>query len=838
MDVSCTHCSLPVPRGLLEEGAEEQFCCAGCRTVYETLKGAGLQRFYELAEQSDDGPARAASTSGRGFTEFDHEDFLATYVQEEESVSRVTLYLEGVHCAACVWLVEKLPKVVPGVLEARLDMGRAIVTVVWRSESVKLSVIARTLDRLGYPPHPLKSGEEQQQRKKEARTALLRIGVAGALAGNVMGIAFALYGGYLQGMDTELRDFFRWSALLLTLVSLLWPGRTFFRGAWAAIRTRTPHMDLPIALGIGAGFLGGAWHTITGTGEVYFESVAILVFLLLVGRHFQSKQQRKAYEAMELLHALTPGTARRDTGSCFEEVPILSLQQGDRVEVRGAETAPADGTVIEGSSSFDMAVLSGETKPVIVDIGKRVFAGTLNLGARVVLEVDSTGADSRVGRLLQLVEQHAKRPAAIVRVADRLSGVFTVVVLLLAAVTAVWWGVHDPDVALENAIALLIVACPCALGLATPLAVVAAVGRAARAGILVKGGDALERLASPGILVLDKTGTLTQGAVSVVQWHGAKSLQPLVAALELHASHPFAGALVEYGSGKGATATASSTSAATTNPATATSPASSASLAAFAVDEVQATPGKGVCGMVNGQRLCVGAPAWIAEQGAALPDEWLAQVVDRALSPVAVVQFDSQGVVVAQAMAGIGDALQADAPRVIAELQQAGWDLRVMSGDHPQVVAAVAEKLGLDPQRCQGGLSPEHKLSAIEQLRAEQSTQPRPLPVLMVGDGWNDAAALAAADVGIAVHGSAEASLAAADVFLSTPGLGGVAGLLKGAKRTVHVIHRNLAVSLAYNAVGVALAMTGVLNPLLAAVLMPVSSLTVVSVAWRSRTFT
>ena len=825
VEVSCTHCSLPVPRGLLEEGATEQFCCAGCRTVYETLQGAGLQRFYALAEQSDDGPARAASTSGRGFTEFDHEDFLASYVQEEEGVARVTLYLEGVHCAACVWLVEKLPSVVPGVLEARLDIGRAIVTVAWRSESVKLSVIARTLDRLGYPPHPLKSGEEQEQRKKEARAALTRIGVAGAIAGNVMGIAFALYGAYLQGMDEELRNFFRWSALLLTLLSLAWPGQTFFRGALAAIRTRTPHMDLPIALGIGAGFLGGAWHTITGTGEVYFESVAILVFLLLVGRHFQAKQQRKAYEAMELLHALTPGTARRDTGSGFEEVPILSLQKGDCVEVRGAETVPADGTVTEGASAFDMAVLSGESRPVSVEPGARVFAGTLNLGARVVLEVDSTGADSRVGRLLQLVEQHAKRPAAIVRVADRLSGVFTIVVLILAAITAVCWSFSDPDVALENAIALLIVACPCALGLATPLAVVAAVGRAARAGILIKGGDALERLASPGILVLDKTGTLTQGAVSVVQWHGEESLQAQVAALEIHASHPFAAALVEYGK-LTADSEIESALGQELNPST------------FRVEGVQATPGKGVRGIVNGQRLWVGAPAWIAQHGAELPNAWLEQIIARALSPVAVVQFDAHGNIIACAMAGIGDALQADAPRVIQELQQVGWELHVMSGDHPQVVAAVAERLGLDPKRCQGGLTPEQKLAAIERLRAAQSTQPHPMPVLMVGDGWNDAAALAAADVGIAVHGSAEASLAAADVFLSTPGLGGVAGLLQGAKRTVQVIRRNLAVSLAYNAIGVALAMTGVLNPLLAAVLMPVSSLTVVSVAWRSRTFT
>ncbi|MCP4092641.1 MAG: heavy metal translocating P-type ATPase [Planctomycetes bacterium] len=840
MEVSCTHCSLPVPRGLIEEGANEQFCCAGCRTVYETLQGAGLQRFYELSEQTNDAPPRQASTSGRGFTEFDHEDFLARYVDSnEEGFSQATLYLEGVHCAACVWLVEKLPTIVPGVLEARLDIGRAIVTLSWRTDQVALSVIARTLDRLGYPPHPLQDGEEQQQRRKEARAALLRIGVAGALAGNVMGIAFALYGGYLQGMEQNLRDFFRWSAMLLTLVSLLWPGRVFFRGAWASLRTRTPHMDLPIAIGIGAGFFGGAWHTITGTGEVYFESVAVLVFLLLVGRHVQSKQQRRAYEAMELLHALTPGTARRNTGSGFEEVPILSLQKGDQVEVRGAETAPADGTVVEGESSFDMAVLSGETRPIAVQQGGRVFAGTLNLGARVVLEVDSTGADSRVGRLLQLVEQHAKRPAAIVRVADRISGVFTVVVLLLAAITGLWWSQSGPDQALENAIALLIVACPCALGLATPLAVVAAVGRAARSGILVKGGDALERLASPGILVLDKTGTLTQGAVSVVQWHGESKLQAAVAALEEHASHPFAGALVEFGQSQAAALESAAVAEPQSSYTTSISTASGAALThPIQVEDVEAIPGKGVRGKVNGQLLCIGAPAWIAEQGADLPPEWITQVLDRALSPVAILQTDSRGQITAIAMAGIGDAIQPDAPRVVAELQEVGWQLQIMSGDHPQVVAAVAAKLGMEKEHSHGGLSPEQKLAAIEELRAQQSQASHSLPVLMVGDGWNDAAALAAADVGIAVHGSAEASLAAADVFLSAPGLGGVAGLLEGAKRTVRVIRRNLAVSLAYNGIGVALAMTGVLNPLLAAVLMPVSSLTVVSVAWRSRTFT
>ncbi|MGB0953624.1 MAG: heavy metal translocating P-type ATPase metal-binding domain-containing protein, partial [Planctomycetota bacterium] len=309
--VRCAHCSLPVPPGLYEEEAEHQFCCAGCRIVFETLQSHGLQRYYDLVEADEDGDARPATTSGRGFREFDHEDFAERYVESNEGESRITFYLEGVHCAACVWLVEKLPSILSGLKESRLDLGRSLVQLRWNPELISLSQIAVALDRLGYPPHPVVEGEEQLRRRAESRSALMRIAVAGALAGNVMAIAFALYGGFLSGMDDLYRNFFRWTALVLTFGALAWPGRVFFRGAYASLVTRTPNMDLPIALGIGAGFLGGSWNTITGEGEVYFESVAVLVFFLLCGRFVQQKQQRRAYESLELMHALTPGAAIR-----------------------------------------------------------------------------------------------------------------------------------------------------------------------------------------------------------------------------------------------------------------------------------------------------------------------------------------------------------------------------------------------------------------------------------------------------------------------------------------------------------------------------------------------
>jgi len=792
-----------VPAGLVEDGAERQFCCNGCRTVYEAIHGCGLQDYYQLKQQLDADGKRAATT-GRGFEEFDHERFRELYVEPVgEQLSRVELYLEGVHCAACVWLVEKLPQVLPGVVEARLHLGRSIVTVTWAGQSQPLSAIAQALDRLGYPPHPVRGGEELKRRRAEDRRAFTRLGVAGALAGNVMLMAFALYGGWLHGMEDQYRDLLRWTSLLLTMVQLAWPGRVFFTGAWAALRTRTSHMDLPIAIGLGAGLVGGAVNTVTGGGEVYFESVTVLVFFLLVGRFVQQRQQRAAYDSLELLYALTPGRARRiREDGAVEEVPLDALSAGARVEVRAGDSVPADGRVVEGRSLFDLSLLSGESRPVEVEPGARAHAGTVNLRARVVVEVEATGEDTRVGRLMKLVERYARERAPIVRLADRLSGWFVMAVLALAAVNFLLWLQLDPANAVEHTIALLIVACPCALGLATPLAIAAAVGRAAHGGILVKGGEVLERLARPGRVLLDKTGTLTRGQVGVAAWHGPDEAKRLVLALEAHSSHLYADAF----------------------------------RAAFAADtagvpeasEVEERQGLGLRGRAEGREVLVGSPRLLAEAGVELTAaerERVERQAHDALTPV-LVAVDGRHL----ATAGLGDAIHPGAAGALAELRARGWRVGILSGDHEEVVAAVGRQLGIPLEHCHGGVSPEGKVAVVEEERARS-------PVLMVGDGVNDAAALAAATTGVAVHGGAEASLAAADVYMTEEGVQGVVHLLDGARRTVRVIRRNLAVSLAYNGLGVALAMAGLLNPLVAAILMPASSLTVISLSYRSRTF-
>ncbi len=800
--VECAHCRLPVPAGLIDPSHENQFCCNGCRTVYDVIHGCGLETYYRIRDTVDADPL-PARPAGHAYEEMDNDVFLdANTAQRSDNHRTVALYLEGVHCAACVWLVERLPRVLPGVLEATLHIRESVVRIAWDPQKVALSRIARMLNSLGYPPHPVRNADRATRRRDEDRRFLIRIAIAGACAGNVMLASFALYGGFFNGMAAEFEALFRWLSAGLGVVSLLWPGAVFFRGAIAAIRTQTAHLDLPIALGLTVGTITGLVNTILQRGEIYFDSLTVLVFLLLVGRWVQHRQQRWASDAVELLFSLTPTAARRIEGDTVRTVPIEALQPNDLVQVRAGDNVPVDGIVTDGTSTIDQALLTGESRPFPIAAGQSIYAGVTNLSSPLTIRAQTAGAQTRVGRLMQLVEEWSQRKAPIVRLADRIAGWFVAAVLLLALLTFVLWMRQDTVRAVDQAIALLIVTCPCALGLATPLAMTVALGRAAQRGILIKGADTLERLARPGLICFDKTGTLTAGRMSVVEWVGDETVRPLTAALEAHSSHPVASALTQL-----------------------VPDDHQLSLQATAVQE---TPGAGIRGRVDGRSLLIGSERYLAENGVTLPPT-IARAAEtltaRALSPVYISQDD-----VVVAVAGLGDPLRPDTSAALSTLRVGGWDLRLLSGDHRVIVSAIATELEIPADDAVGECTPERKRDWIDGAASAG-------PVVMVGDGVNDAAALATADVGIAVHGGAEASLAAADVYLRTPGLSAILDLLSAARSTVRAIHVGLAVSLAYNVVAASLAIAGIINPLIAAILMPLSSLTVVAIAFGAQPF-
>jgi Cu2+-exporting ATPase len=542
---------------------------------------------------------------------------------------------------------------------------------------------------------------------------------------------------------------------------------------------------------------------VTGEGPIYFDGLAILIFALLVGRFLQQRGQRMAADAAELLHAIAPSTARivdqGTAGDSVRDIPAEALLPGMVLDVRAGETFAADGVVIRGSSSVNAALLTGESRPTSVVEGATVFAGTLNVEAPVRVRVEQAGETSRIATLLRQVEESARRRAPIVQLANRMAGIFTAVVLLVAVATFVIKMQLNAPAALDDAIALLIVTCPCALALATPLAITVAVGRAAGNGMLIKGGDALELLAKPGVLVLDKTGTITEGRTALTSWTGPEWVKPLVLALEEGSSHPLADGFRRAWP----------------------------ELVTPTVEHARHVTGGGLEGVIHGQRVRIGSPRFVAEATTSV-DPMVRDAltsVDKTQTPVHVAV---DGVLVA--IAGLGDRIRDDALESLQQLRARGWRTVMLSGDAPDVVASVGRVLDFAPHDAIGAASPEEKLAFIERCK-QQGT------VVMVGDGVNDAAAIAAASVGIGVHGGAEACLATADMYLTRPGLSALVELTEGARRTMRVIRRNIAFSIGYNIVGASMAVLGMLTPLIAAVLMPASSITVVLGSWYGHSF-
>lgn len=782
---------------MTEPEATEQFCCNGCRAVFKMIHAQGLQAYYML--RGDEEAAPAQEVVGH-YEELDGSNFLARNCSARpDGLMTTELYLEGVHCSACLWLVEKSLGHLPGVAEARLNFTQARLQVTWQPTSLKLSEIAEKLAGLGYPPHPARL-DTTDLTKREERRLLIRIGVAGAVMGNVMLMAFALYGGWLSGMSEEFQTLFRWGSLVASLPAVLYSGWPFYRSAYNGLKNGLLHMDLPISVGILTGFFSGAANTIRGQGEVYFDSVCALIFLLLVGRLLQLKQQRRASDSSELLYALTPSTARRlgDDGEA-QPVTLDALQVGDLVEVQAHEMIATDGVVVQGQSAVDLSLLSGESMPVEVAVQDQVWGGTTNLQDTLVIKVSQAVRDSRVAAIAEMVSQAAEARAPVVQLADRVAGWFVAAVLLLAAATFTIWLSLDAAVALDHTVALLIVSCPCALGLATPLVMSAAIGKAARRGILARSGAALEALGSlrGGTLFFDKTGTLTHGRMEVCAFAGPKWVQAYVAAAERSSTHPVGRALCQ----------------------------------AFEVQEkLQVSDFESVCGggvraQVADKSILIGSAKFVLEQ--ALADTDLVAEVDAwSLDGLTPVWIAIDGRVLGAV--GLADRLRSEAKESVQALTARGFEVHILSGDHPAVVASVGRALDLPPERCHGAQTPEEKLAKVEAYVSAG-------PVLMVGDGVNDAAALAAATVGVAVHGGAETCLEAADVFLQRPGVRPLVALVVGARRTVSTLRVNIIFSLVYNMAGVALAMTGHLNPLVAAVLMPLSSLVVVSNSYRFR---
>jgi len=774
----CVHCGNEIPA----QRKSSRFCCAGCGAVYALLQERGLGKYYEL--RASDRPIRRASpveSGSESYSYLDESEFFSLYGSVTPRSRSMRFYLEGVHCAACVWLTERVGEFVSGVEGVRLNLGDSVVQVNL-SEGGSFAAVAQEFARLGYRPHPVRDDEADALVRKSDRMLLARMGVAGACAGNIMLLAVSLY----AGADGRLATTFRWASFVLSLPVLLFSAQPFYRGAWRAIRTRQVSIDLPIALGIALGGLSSIYNLLVDSPYLYFDSLSALVFLMLASRYLLAKTQRAASSSSKLIRFLTPASARvaDRTSGLFKDVLVDQVRSGDEVEVFTGESIPVDGVVLLGTSSVDNSLLTGESLPVLVKEGDPVFAGTVNQQAPLRIRATASGSSTRLGQTLKSVQEDLSKKAQIVTFADRVARIFVMAVLISVGIVfliGLRHGLHD---AVNLALALAIVTCPCAFALATPLALSISMGRCAKEGVLIKGADVLERLSQVRELVFDKTGTLTSGKFGIDGWDERLSLESdgemlgALVALESRSRHPVGRAIVEHFGGRVPVLPE--------------------------VKQFKEVLGEGVSGVVQGHFYRISS--WrnsIGERDSGAPMVGTRIAVWRDDQCLGKIQLSDQ--------------LRADSLSAFKKLRHMGYRLGVLSGDAGPAVAGIARLLGLPAWRVRSELSPEEK---------RQDVMKRP-KALMVGDGANDAAALAAAFASVAVHGGVEVSWRSADVYCRKPGIGAIAPLLIVASETMRVIRRNFWFSLIYNGIGIAGVLCGWVTPLFAAVLMPLSAISV-----------
>jgi Cu2+-exporting ATPase/Cu+-exporting ATPase len=752
--------------------------------VFALIHERGLDDYYRIREQGasirSSRPAAVPSETLSIFSHLDDPEFLNLYCKSESGSGLRTMqfYLEGVHCTACVWLTEKVSEWVKGVRSIRLDLGHSLATVKIDAQG-SFSEVAREFMKLGYRPYPVKQDEAQALEARENHRALIRMAVAGAGAGNIMLLAISVY----AGATGVLQHYFEWISFLICLPVATYSAWPFYRSAFGALRFRQLSIDIPIALGLGVAFVASFFSMLVHSKHVYFDTVSSLVFLLLASRYVLRKTQQEALHATRLIHFLTPSMARRKhaQGSEYEEISVDSLQAGDRVLVLSGECIPTDGIVYSGISTLNTSLLTGESRPELVQPGMPVFAGTINTQAPLEIEVQKFGSTTRLGKILSSMEEHLSRKAPIVAFTDQISKAFVLISLALVAV-AFYVGFRiNPAEGVSRALAMAIVACPCAFAFATPLALSIAMGHCARNGVLVKGADVLEKLAHVEEVVLDKTGTLTTGRFEVKSWiidADQSEIEEAIYALELRSTHPIARALVKF-----------------------FKPRIDGN-ALPSVDEFAETIGRGISGRVRGNLYTIESFSdWNGDS-------------DTEASGTQIVILKN-GARVGRII--LGDTLRSDTEPAIARLRKLGLGVKILSGDCKSAVMGVAHRLGVSSRDAIFKASPERKSELISKL-------PR---ALMVGDGANDSIALATAYVGVAVHSGMEISMRAADVYQRQPGVMPIVHLIQISRETLKVIYRNFAFSLIYNFIGTYAAITGHVSPLFAAILMPISALTV-----------
>lgn len=787
----CWHCGEPLPGFdapcAVIAGQMHSFCCDGCSAAAQWIEGLGLVDYYRLRTTT---AARAPDSreNQRSAAVWESSALARLVVRRVDSARCETMLLiDGMHCTACAWLIERAVGSIPGVDSVHVNIGARRARVVWRDVRCSLTQILDAVGHTGYRPLPLDAAALDEAHKAESRAALKRLLVAGFGAMQAMMYASVLYFGVLDGIDGSTRGLFRWLGLLVATPVVFYSARPFFSGAAQAVAAHRLTMDVPVACAIAIIYLASVAGAVHGGGEVYFDSVSMFVFFLLLGRFCELRARHRSCALSDALVRAAPMVADRYRDGVIERVPALDLKPGDRVHISEGGAVPADGALLNLVCRVDESPLSGESVPLTKRRGDALLAGSVVVSGSAEITVERVGGETCLAGIVSLATRAATERPRLALAGERAAAVFVRRVMLLAGLTAAGWMLIDPSRAFNATLAVLVVSCPCAFALAVPAALTRALAVLAKRGVLVVRPDAIEKLAVATHVLFDKTGTLT---IPVLESERIEVLRPgeetrateLAGALARGSQHPISRVI--------AASVASST---------------------YCVDDLRAFTGQGIEGRIDGRRLRLG------QRDFADPCTSRSQVSDDA-----VVLADDSGII---ATFALKDTLRGGARAAIEALRAEGLQVELLSGDAAAKVRRVASSLGID--RWYARQRPDDKLSRLAHARTTGAC------VVAVGDGINDAPILAGADVAVAFASGAEIAQAASDIVLMGERLDGLVDARAIACDTLRILKQNQRWALIYNSAAVPLAAFGFVPPWAAAIGMSVSSLVVILNALR-----
>ena len=796
-DNLCFHCGEPGADGerwsVVIDGQPRAMCCPGCKAIAETIVASGLKDYYkhrtELPELTPAEFEDSDLTARESLTLYDSDAlqrrFVARNQGENADLAEATFIIDGISCAACAWLIEHRVNQLPGVEQAVLNLSNHRLVVRWQYDRIAVSSIAEAIYRLGYKASPFSATEQEEQRSREGKQAIRRLAVAGIGMMQVMMIAVPLY----VGMADQYEFFMRMASLVLTLPVVLYGAFPFFQAALRDLRTRHLTMDVPVSLAIFLAFCASIWSTMNHGKEVYFDSVCMFTFFLLLGRFLEMRARHRMGKAGNNLMTLLPNVALKVAEDGSEEVIASEdIRVGDILRLEPGHAIPADGVVLEGRSSVDEAALTGEYLPIRKENGSQLIGGTFNVESPLLMKVTATGAEAQLSTIMRLMDRAQQEKPRIALIADTVASRFVLAVLIVSvSVFSYWWLAGNAD-AFFIALSVLVVTCPCALSLATPTALTAATATLRERGLLISKGHVLEVLNKVNRVVFDKTGTLTQGRLTLedvipLADISKEQLESLAAGLERHSTHPIARAFRRTDCAD--------------------------------VSQVEQIPGKGIIGLWQSQSLRLGHAdfAW-PENTPAEPDrrasgQWLLLANDE--QPLGWFRLD--------------DSVRRHADRLIDGLKDRGIQVSLLTGDPGEAGPRLAQQLGIDDVR--RGVSPEEKLAAVRQWQQQGEI------VMMVGDGINDVPVLAGADIALAVNEASDLAKTNADAMLTNGRLETLLAAIDGAAKTRRIIMQNIGWALLYNLIALPVAAAGYIPPWAAAIGMSLSSLLVVTNALR-----